>query len=123
MTTDPVSIGADEPILSLVNLFKSSHYHGLPVLDQDSNLVGIVRDTEILSMFASKEPFISEYRIVRDIMHTPPLVIGPNETIQRAVTKMFADGTRFLVVVAKDQGILGVVTRIDLIKGVNWRRD
>jgi len=35
--------------------------------------------------------------------------------------KMFVDGTRFLVVVGERGSILGVVTRIDLIKGIRWR--
>ena len=83
--------------------------------------LGIVRDSEILSMFASRDPFVGEYRKVRDIMHVPPLKIGPLETIQRAAMKMFVDGTRFLVVVGEDGTILGVVTRIDLIKGIRWR--
>lgn len=54
-------------------------------------------------------------------MHVPPLTIGPSETIQRATMKMFVDGTRFLVVVGERGSILGVVTRIDLIKGIRWR--
>jgi CBS domain-containing protein len=54
-------------------------------------------------------------------MHVPPLVIGASETVQRATMKMFVDGTRFLVVVGEGGSILGVVTRIDLIKGIRWR--
>ena len=72
-------------------------------------------------MFARKEPTTVKSHTAGDIMHTPPLVISPEETIQRAVMKMFADGTRFLVVVEKERNILGVVTRIDLMKGIRWK--
>jgi len=121
MTLGPLIISEDQPISDLVDLFLTHHYHGVPVVNERSRLVGIVRDSEILSMFASRDPFVGEYRKVRDIMHVPPLKIGPLETIQRAAMKMFVDGTRFLVVVSEDGTILGVVTRIDLIKGIRWR--
>jgi CBS domain-containing protein len=121
MTRDLLTITEDQPIFDVVSLFLTHHYHGIPVVDAKNRLVGIVRDAEILSMFASRDPFVGEFKSVGDIMHVPPLVIGASETVQRAAMKMFVDGTRFLVVVGEDGSILGVVTRIDLIKGIRWR--
>jgi len=121
MTRNPLTISEIRPISDLVDLFLAHHYHGVPVVNEDGTLVGIVRDSEILSMFATRDPFVGEYRTVKDIMHIPPLVIGPSETIQRAAMKMFVDGTRFLVVVGEKGAILGVVTRIDLIRGIRWK--
>ena len=54
-------------------------------------------------------------------MHKPPFTISPDATIQRAALKMFVDGTRVLVVVGEAQKIEGIVTRIDLIKGIRWK--
>jgi signal-transduction protein with cAMP-binding, CBS, and nucleotidyltransferase domain len=54
-------------------------------------------------------------------MHVPPFIISQDATIQRAALKMFVDGTRFLVVVGERQKIKGIVTRIDLIKGIRWK--
>lgn len=121
MTRDPMTILQDEPISALVKLFLEHHYHGVPVTDSESRLVGVARDAEVLALFATREPFVGQYRTISDIMHTPPFVIGPKETIQRAAMKMFIDGTRFLVVVGENNKIDGVVTRIDLIKGIRWK--
>lgn len=121
MTVDPLTIMEDEPILALVDMFLAHHFHGLPVVNAKGRLVGIARDSEVLSMFVAREPFVGQYRTVSDIMHVPPFTISPDATIQRAVQKMFADGTRFLVVVGEGQKILGIVTRIDLIRGIRWR--
>ncbi|MBK5092268.1 MAG: CBS domain-containing protein [Actinobacteria bacterium] len=123
MIRNPVTVEKGESIASLVELFTSHHYHGVPVVDSSGRLVGIVRDSEVLSIFAKKGPFAGEYRTVKDIMHVPPLVIGPKKTIQEAVLKTFKDGTRFLVVVDDSGAILGVITRIDLIRGIRWRQD
>ena len=121
MTRDPITILQDEPISALVELFLEHHYHGVPVTDSESRLVGVARDAEVLALFATREPFVGQYRTVSDIMHAPPFVIGPKETIQRAAMKMFVDGTRFLVVVGENSNIAGIVTRIDLIKGIRWK--
>lgn len=123
MARDPVIIEEGESIAALVELFTSSHYHGVPVVNSSGRLVGIVRDTEILSIFATRDPFAGEYSTVKDIMHVPPLTIRPGDTIQKAVMKTFVDGTRFLVVVDDSGAILGVVTRIDLIRGIHWEKD
>lgn len=121
MKVDPLTIAEDEPIEALVEMFLSHHFHGVPVVNAEGRLVGIARDSEILAMFVAKEPFVVQYRTVGDIMHVPPFTISPDATIQRAALKMFVDGTRFLVVVGEGQKIKGIVTRIDLIKGIRWK--
>lgn len=121
MTVDPLTIAEDEPISSLVDLFLSHHFHGVPVVNAEVGLVGIARDSEVLAMFVSREPFMVKARTVGDIMQKPPFTIGQDATIQSAATKMFVDGTRFLVVVGEGQTIKGIVTRIDLIKGIRWK--
>jgi acetoin utilization protein AcuB len=121
MTIDPLTIAEDEPISSLVDLFLSHHFHGMPVVNSEGRLVGIARDSEILALFVAKEPFVLKSTTVGDIMHRPPFTISPDATIQRAATKMFVDGTRILVVVGEGNKIRGIVTRIDLIKGIRWK--
>jgi acetoin utilization protein AcuB len=121
MVTDPLTIAEDESIYSLVDVFLKHHYHGVPVVNSEGKLVGVARDSEVLALFVSKEPFVVKSTTVRDIMHRPPFTISPEATVQRAAAKMFVDGTRFLVVVGEGQRILGVVTRIDLIKGIKWK--
>lgn len=121
MVTDPLTIRENEPITALVDLFLAHHYHGVPVVNEKGKLVGIARDSEVLSMFVAKEPFVTRYRTVGDIMHVPPFTISSDATIQKAAQKMFVDGTRFLVVEGEGHKIEGVVTRIDLIKGIKWK--
>jgi CBS domain-containing protein len=121
MVCDPVVVSEDDTILDLVELFLEHHYHGVPVVNAEGSLVGVARDSEVMAMFVAKEPFVGHYRLVKEIMHVPPFVIRPEETIQAATKKMFVDGTRFLVVVDKENRVIGVVTRIDLIKGIRWK--
>jgi len=123
MTRNPLTIEETLPISELVRIFLTHHYHALPVTDKNGKITGVVRDSEVLAIFATRDPFVGEYQTVKDIMHSPPFVIGATETIQSAAMKMFVDGTRFLVVIAKDGSIVGVVTRIDLIRGIRWKEE
>ncbi|WP_287152976.1 CBS domain-containing protein [Candidatus Solincola tengchongensis] len=121
MTRQPVCARVDESLERLVELFKTHKFHGLPVLDEEGRLVGVVRDTDITAIFARKDPASRVYRRVEDIMHRPPPSINLKDSIQNAIMKMFADQSRFLVVTDEEGKMVGVVTRIDLIKGIRFR--
>lgn len=121
MTWDPVYVRRDDGLEVLVELIKTHKFHGFPVLDSAGKLVGVVRDTDVISIFARRDPASRAYRKVEDIMHTPPLTIFIKESIQNAIMKMFADQTRFLVVMDEENKPVGIVTRIDLIKGIRFR--
>ena len=121
MSRGPVVVGESDSLADLIDLFKRHTFHGYPVEDAAGRLVGIVRDTDVISIFARKEPAAMAYRLVKDIMVSPPLVIEAGDTIQKAILKMFADQTRFEVVVDRQRNIVGVVTRTDLVRGVHWQ--
>ncbi|MDI6873180.1 CBS domain-containing protein [Candidatus Solincola sp.] len=121
MTREPICARKDDDLERLVEMFKTYKFHGLPVLDDKDRLVGVVRDTDITAIFARRDPASRMYRRVEDIMHKPPLTIGLKDSIQNAIMKMFTDQTRFLVVTDEENKMVGVVTRIDLIRGIRFR--
>lgn len=122
MSWNPITINQGDSLEMLIDLFKAHHFHGFPVVDEAGELVGIVRDTDIISIFARKDPALVSLRVVEDVMHKPPLVIDNGETIQNAILKMFKDQTRFLAATDRDGKVIGVVTRTDLIRGIHVRR-
>jgi CBS domain-containing protein len=122
MSLHPITINQGDSLERLIDMFKAHHFHGFPVVDDSGELVGIVRDIDIISIFASKDPTSVSLRVVEDVMQKPPLVIDQAETIQNAIMKMFKDQTRFLVVMDKDGKVVGIVTRTDLIQGIHVGR-
>jgi predicted transcriptional regulator len=122
MSKPPIVVNEDDDLANLVEMFKQHCCHGFPVVDRRGVLVGIARDTDVISIFARKEPAALTYDTIKDITYTPPLMIEAKETIQKAILKMFADQTRLLVVVDKGRNVVGVVTRTDLIKGIHWKK-
>lgn len=120
MTRNPVCVQRTDNLRTLVGLFRTHKFHGFPVVDERGKLVGIVRDTDLVSIFARRDPASRVYRKVEDIMCTPPSTIGLKDTIQDAIMKTFADQTRLLVVIDETKRIAGIVTRIDLIRGIRF---
>lgn len=121
MTREPICVRKDQDLERLVDMFKTYKFHGLPVLDEEGRLVGVVRDTDVTAIFARRDPASRAYRRVEDIMHKPPPTIYLKDSIQNAIMKMFSGQSRFLVVMDEENKMVGVVTRIDLIQGIRFR--
>lgn len=120
MSREPICVRKDESLERLMDMFKTYKFHGLPVLDEEGKLVGVVRDTDVTAIFARRDPASQAYRKVEDVMHKPPPTIHLKDSIQNAILKMFADQSRFLVVMDEENKMVGVVTRIDLIRGIHF---
>lgn len=120
MSREPICVRKDDSLERLVEMFKTYKFHGLPVLDEGGRLVGVVRDTDITSIFARRDPASRLYQKVEDVMQKPPPTIGLKDSIQNAIMKMFRDQSRFLVVTDEENKMVGVVTRIDLIGGIRF---
>lgn len=123
MSEGAITIDENLPLEEAIELFASYHFHGLPVINRKSEVVGILRDSDVLSMFARHDPAIAVVSRVSDIMFTPPLTIAPHDNVQKAVERMFTDQTRILAVVDKERKVLAVVTRTDLVKAIRCRRE
>jgi len=120
MSTEVVSVNENEPIEELVWKFQYYRYAGFPVLNDKRELVGIVRDSDILKLFVMTRPDSILAEKASDVMRVPPQTISPQATAQEAVEKMFDANVRLLAVVEKKE-ILGVISREDLVCGLFTR--
>ncbi len=51
MTPDPITVGLDTPLHEVARVMRTRKIGGLPVLDGDGRLVGIVTETDLLRTF------------------------------------------------------------------------
>jgi len=134
MTTNVLSITKFEGIMKVADILTEKNISGLPVVDKDNKVVGIITQADILSMvgvsrehtfkdllkFMLGEP-LQERRMgdhVGDIMTSPALTIKPDSNIAEAVKIMDEKRIRRLTV-ADEKGILiGILTRADILKAV-----
>ena len=73
MVSDPVTVGPDATLAELDALCGTYRVSGLPVVDQDRRLLGIITNRDLL--FVPAEDF--EKRTVRELMTPMPLITAP----------------------------------------------
>jgi CBS domain-containing protein len=134
MTKGVISISKYEPVMQVADILMEKNISGLPVVDKDKKVLGIITQADILSMIGVRrehtfkdllkhilgEP-LHERRMgdtVGDIMTAPALTIKPDANIAEAVKIMEEKKIRRLTVVDEKGILLGIITRADILKAV-----
>jgi CBS domain-containing protein len=134
MTKHVLSITKYESIMQVANTLTEKNISGLPVVDRENKVIGIVTQADILSMVGvSREHTfkdllkymlgerLPERRVgdlVGDIMTSPALTIRPDTNIAEAVKIMDEKRIRRLTVVDESNRLIGILTRADILKAV-----
>ncbi len=134
MTTSVISITKYESIMHVANILTEKNISGLPVVDKERKVIGIITQADILSMIGvgrehtfkdllkymlgEKLPERRVGDLVGDIMTAPALTIKPDANVADAVRIMDDKHIRRLTVVDETNQLLGIVTRADILKAV-----
>ena len=134
MTTNVICIGADEPVLKAARLMLQNRISGLPVIDNEGELVGIVTEGDFLrrselgtqrqrpkwlEFIVGPGRLAQEYshsagRRVEEIMTADPRTIGADETLEAVVQAMERHHVKRLPV-TKGARVVGIVSRANLM--------
>ncbi len=134
MTIGVISISKFESIMHAANILTEKNISGLPVVDKEQKVIGIITQADILSMvgvgrehtfkdllkYMLGEP-LPQRRIgdhVGDIMTAPALTVRPDANIAEAVKIMDEKRIRRLTVVDGKGTLIGILTRADILKAV-----
>lgn len=134
MTKNVISIFKYDNILQVANILLEKNISGLPVVDKENRLVGVVTQADILSMVGiRKEHTIKDVLkhmlgerlperkigdIVGDIMASSIITISPDANIAEAAQIMDEKKIRRLPVVDEKNKVIGIITRADILKAV-----
>jgi CBS domain-containing protein len=119
MTVDPVTIGVEESVEAAERLMASYGIRGLPVVDADGHLVGVVSQTDL--MFEGG-PSLSQ--LVRgrgsalrvgELMSSPPVTVAMSATLSEAARLMRDERVHRLVVVNEHATPIGVLSATDYV--------
>jgi CBS domain-containing protein len=116
------TIGADESVGDAISLLAEEHISGVPVLNRQGQLVGVLSNSDILEAIAEhNDPeareTIFESTAVKDLMTTNPLTISTSATVREAAQRMLYLEVHRLFVV-DDRKLLGVVSTTDLVRAL-----
>ena len=144
MNIDVITCKPDDPVSTLVDLFKNNHISGMPVVENEK-VVGIVSETDLLKLFKTPDFSVDMYlpspfeiiempirsvirfeefkkaledihmKPVRDIMKKKIYSISPDSTLEDASSMMVKHRVNRLPVIEKGK-LVGILVRSDIIK-------
>ncbi|MEF8827606.1 MAG: CBS domain-containing protein [Halolamina sp.] len=130
-TSAVVSITEDEHIGKAINRLRENSISRLPVLNEASELTGILTTNDIVDFVVRDERRQGSHdrrgevdRMldlpIYDLMSSPVLTVTPGETVDKAVSTMFENGVSGLVVTSTAAGsnVVGVVTKTDVLRAL-----
>ena len=131
MTTDLVTINENISIRDSIKIFSNNNLSGLPVLDQDGYLTGVVSSTDIIQHESSHAFYAMPYKKdielelledskffdqpVSSIMTEDLFTIEPDSTIAEMARIMYEKRIHRLLVTEYDK-LIGIVTTFDALK-------
>jgi CBS domain-containing protein len=118
MQTDLSTVPPDAPVAEVVQAMADGHVSGLPVVDSDGRVLGVVSATDVLQAAAEHDDrkgrtTLFEHTTARDIMTSGAITIDPDADVREAAQRMLYGEVRRLFV--EDKGrLLGVVSQTDI---------
>jgi IMP dehydrogenase len=114
MIVDPVTIRPDRPVREALQVMERFHISGVPVVDEDGHLVGIITNRDLR--------FETRFDIpVAEVMTKQPLVTVPvGTTLDQAKTVLQKHRIEKLLVIDDDKHIKGLITVKDIQKAIKY---
>lgn len=134
MTTDVITVQKFESVLAVAELLSLRNISGIPVVDKQGKVVGIITQADILSVVGIRkdrtfkdllkhmlgEPLMERRMgdIVGDVMTAHVLTTTPDTSIAMVVLIMDDKKIRRLPVVDEKKKLVGIISRADILKAV-----
>jgi CBS domain-containing protein len=117
MTANPISISETASLAEAVGILDSKKITGLPVLDENGALVGVLSQTDLVRARANQH-LVSNWPglAVGQIMTTPALTIAATTSLEDAAKEMERHRVHRLVVTDASATPIGIISTSDLVR-------
>ncbi|MFI6471228.1 CBS domain-containing protein [Streptomyces sp. NPDC050516] len=137
MTTEVVAARFATPFKEVAKLLAQHRISGLPVVDADDNVIGVISETDLLvheaeaprpsarrrrfwpprmSPAARRTQARAQARTAGQLMSRPPVCVHAENTIAEAARSMARHKVERLPVLDEEDRLVGIVTRRDLLQ-------
>ena len=113
MTKNVVSVKKDTPIYEALELLSKNDITGMPVVEDDMALVGVITEKDILRLFFAEED--EKNQTVGFFMTRPAVSFGVDESLESVCDFMMVKYFRRVPVVSKKGKVVGIISRPDII--------
>jgi len=128
MTTHVVAVRLNATYKDMATRLREFRVSAFPVLDDDDRVIGLVSEADLLAkealdyaaphaggMLHGRERSKAAAVTAADLMSTPPVTIGPHETVPHAARLMYSRRVKRLPVVDEEGRLIGIVSRADVL--------
>ena len=140
MSKDVISVKKSAPLLKVASLFKENKIAGIPVINDEKKVVGIISEADILKVLEDFQWYTPIFKTldflglheeklhdieqdikkasqmkVKDVMSKNPRTIRQDDLIDDAAMIMHSTGFNRLPVVDDGGKLVGIVARSDII--------
>jgi CBS domain-containing protein len=134
MTSGVLTVQKFDNVMHVAAILAERNISGLPVVDADQQVIGIVTQADILSMVGIRKehsfrdmlkhalgerlPERKAGDVVADIMTHSPITTTPDANIAEIAQIMDEHKIRRLPVVDKQKRLVGIISRADILKAI-----
>ncbi len=108
-----ISLKIDCSLKEAAKIFTENKIDGAPVM-KNGKVVGVFTVTDFVHAFADDKENIT----VGDLMSTKVIIVNEDLKIAKAIEILFKKSISRLIIADKDNNLLGIVTRTDLINSI-----
>ena len=114
MTTDLITVRPDVSIDDAIELLLNQHISGLPVMDEDGRLAGVITEFALLAVAYDKRV---KNHTVSQHMTREVITVDVNDPISRIADLCIVHRVR-RVPVMKDGRLIGLISRRDVLRAL-----
>jgi len=115
MTTNVISIKKDDPIFEAIKLLVEKNISGLPVVDDDMTLTGILSEKDVVDLYYEHEQ--ADNKTVGDYMTHPAVCFDENNALLN-VCNFLAKNIFRRVPVTSGGKLIGIISIKDILNSV-----
>ena len=113
MTKGVIAISRHTPVLDAAKILIENHITGLPVVNHDMELIGILSEKDILRLYY--DPSCGTDKSVEDFMTEKVLSFDENISMAEICDCLINNSFRRVLITANGK-LVGIITRRDLIR-------
>lgn len=141
MTRDPIVVRPDTSLQEAIQILAKQRISGLPVVDAEGKLVGVISDSDLLWQETGVEPppyimlldsiiylenpatYEKDLRkamglTVGEVMSNKPITVKPDKSLRDAAKQMQAHHIHRLPVLDDNGKLVGILSRGDIIRSM-----
>ena len=115
MSTNVISVKEDDPIFDAVKLLVENNISGLPVVDDDMKLTGILSEKDLVNLFYEQEE--ADSKTVGDYMTNPAVSFEDNNALLNVCNFLLKNIFRRVPVTSGGR-LIGIISVQDVLKTV-----